>query len=166
MQATLLAQGIDAIGGAPIQIIAVNIKRNNTVNPLAPFVAFAINNWATSGTTYPKRIISDDAGVDGSTPATPNPSSNEAADALGGSGQGTSPNPPSRFGNHFIVKANGMYYDPSYGLGGYVDRKDYEDAAFAGRIYIDRSGVWWLDALPASDHDPLTTTDLICTYSG
>ena len=122
-----------------------------------------MKNWTTSGITWPKKIVSFDAGVDGSSPVTP--SGNEAADAPGTPGQGTSPNPPSCFGNHYIIITNGKYYDPSYGIGGFVDPKDYEDAAFAGGIEQDISGVYWLYALPPSDHNPNTTTDLICTYT-
>ena len=154
MQDVLNAQGIAS------DIVAVVIK--------SPYDAFAIKSWATSGTTYPKFIISDDAGVDGSTPATPNPGANEAADATGASGQGTSPNPPSMFANHFIVNVNGSYYDPSYALGGYTDRKDYEDAAFAGRVRVNPPGLpagLYLYTLPANDHDPNTTDDLICSYT-
>jgi len=162
---TLLAQGLLWMSGEPIQIVAVEIK---TGDPPNDYVAFAVNNWATSGTAYPKVIVDSDAGVDGSTPTIPNPLYDEAADAAGASGQGTSPNPPSMFGNHYIVKANGKYYDPSYGLGPFVDRKDYEDAAFAGRIRIDPPGLppsWYLYAMPDNDHNPNTTSDLICTYS-
>jgi hypothetical protein len=156
----------DVLGaqGLTSQIVSVEIKTGSPYN----YVGFAVKNWATSGAAYPKRIIDWDAGVDGSTPTTPTPGNDEAADASGEPGQGTSPNPPSNFGNHYIIKANGSYYDPSYGLGPFVDRKAYEDAAFAGgirRTGVYPNFVYWLYALPASDNDPNTTTDLICTYS-
>jgi len=157
---TLLAQGLLYMSGESISIIAVNVK--------SQYDAFAVKNWATSGADYPKLIIDFDAGVDGSTPTIPNPSNNEAADTAGAPGQGTSPNPPSHFCNHFIVKANGKYYDPSYGLGSFVDLKDYEDVAFAGSIThtgVYPSVLYWLWTLPTSDNDPDTTTDLICTYT-
>jgi len=155
MRDVLDAQGIGAINGHSTQIIAVRIKQQ--------FHGFAIKNWATSGTSYPKLIIDLDAGVDGSSATTPDPNSNQAADAPGVPGQGTSPNPPAGFSNHYIVWANARYYDPSYGLGPFIDLKDYEDAALAGTIIVVGNEMR-LTPLPVSDGDPSTTSDLVCTY--
>lgn len=124
MHEILRAQGLSSINGTAT-------VRVNIVNK-APFEFFAINTWATNGMT-PYTIVSLDDGVVGENPD-PMLAADEAADALGAPGQGTSPNPPSNFGSHFITKANGLFYDPSYGLGPYGDRKDYEEDAFRGGI--------------------------------
>ena len=132
MLQALRAQGLATVNGGPVALQAVVIK--------SPYVAFAVQNWATTGSS-PRTVISLDAGVDGATPAVPNPSSDEAADSLGAAGQGNSPNPPSNFYNHWIVRRGQTYYDPSYALGPFTDRKVYEEAAFAGRHQIGRAHV-------------------------
>ncbi|MBX9659359.1 MAG: hypothetical protein K2X00_12390 [Nitrospiraceae bacterium] len=53
---------------------------------------------------------------------------------MGSVGQGTSPNPPSNFGNHWILKLNGRFYDPSYGIGDLPNSAAYEAVAFHGFI--------------------------------
>ena len=121
------AQGLGSINNYPNKAIAVKI--------ISPNVAFAIKNWTKTG-TGPYAIVSFDAGVDGLNEVPP--SASEASDAQGVPGQGNSPNPPSAFRNHWIVKMYGKYYDPSYGLGPYTFLKDYEDDAFEGEIYVNR----------------------------
>lgn len=46
-------------------------------------------------------------------------------DESGARGQGTS-NPPGQFINHFIIKYDGKYYDPSYGMGPFSGATDEE----------------------------------------
>lgn len=50
-------------------------------------------------------------------------------------GQGN-PNPPGGFFNHFIVKYDGKYYDPSYGGGPFDTQNDWENASLDG-FFID-----------------------------
>jgi len=40
--------------------------------------------------------------------------------------------PPPAFLNHFIVRAEGKFWDPSYGAGPFVDQKAWENAAIDG----------------------------------
>lgn len=134
-------------------------------------VGFAVKDWSKNGATSPWTIPNPmtspqywDAGVDGSAFVTP--AAGEAADAVGIRGQGTSPNPPSNFKNHWLAKMNGNYYDAAYGLGPYTDRKAYEDAAFAGRLYVDLvAGGARLASLPVNDGDATNHNDEIMTYS-
>jgi len=150
----LRGQGLEAINGNNNRAVAAEIKVG---------IAFGVKNWATSRMS-PRNIISFDAGVDGSSAVTPNPANNEAADAPGVAGQGNSPNPPSEFGNHWIDKLNGKYYDPSYGIGPFTDLKAYEDAAFSGSIETGGSG-YRLKDLPANDGDPSNHADEINNYT-
>jgi hypothetical protein len=92
--------------------------------------------------------------VDGGNPQVPG--TGQSADAPGKPGQGTSPNPPSGFRNHYIIQANGKYYDPSYGIGNYVIARDYERDAFAGYFKLDINGISWLYNLPG--------TGTVCSY--
>lgn len=55
----------------------------------------------------------------------------DAIDQEGVPGQGNA-NPPGIFGNHFIVRYSGVYYDPSYGSGGFSSSKAHEDASIDG----------------------------------
>ena len=57
----------------------------------------------------------------------------EVSDAPGVSGQGIG-NPPPAFGNHFIVKYGGKWYDPSYGSGPYNSDSAWENASLDGFI--------------------------------
>ena len=155
MNQVLRAQGLSSINGVKHQ--EVEIK------PKSTWVEFAVNNWAKTGSS-PRQIISSNAGVDGSSAVTPNPANSETADAVGASGQGNSPNPPSNFGNHYIGYFNGKYYDPSYGLGPYTDLKKYEIDAFAGGIRQDPVIGFVIDEPPSDDGDPNNHNDEINTY--
>lgn len=155
MNEVMRAQGLSRINGVLSNGVAVEIKK--------PSLAFAVKNWTKTGST-PRLIVNNDAGVDGSTPTSPNPASKEAADKIGVAGQGNSPNPPSNFRNHWITKMNGKYYDPSYGIGPYTDLKKYEDDAFDGRIGIDKMKVKLFD-LPLDNADPADHADEICIYT-
>lgn len=146
----LRCQGISAIGTNSVVVQGMEIK--------GAFNSFAVKNWAVTGSSA-RTIISFDAGVDGLSALIPNPAANEAADAPGATGQGNSPNPPSRFFNHYIVRLGQTLYDPSYALGPFTDRKKYELAAFAGRI----AGNTLSDA-PADDSDPANHNDEINNY--
>jgi hypothetical protein len=152
---TLQLQGLQL--GVDVWAIAVDEK--------PPYVMFAIRDWQTNPpppASGPWVIADWDAGVDGATPYTPG--LGEAADGVGVRGQGNSPNPPAAFGNHWIVKVETQYYDPSYGLGPYTDPKDYEDDAFSGGVEYQSGVGYVLHSLPANNGsaDP---SDEICTYS-
>lgn len=41
-------------------------------------------------------------------------------------------NPPGIFRNHFIVRYSGVYYDPSYGSGGFPSSTAHEEASIDG----------------------------------
>jgi len=151
---SLRCQGISNVSGNAVTIQGVRIK--------GPYSAFAVKNWNVTGSS-PRDIISYDAGVDGLSPVAPFPSSDEATDAAGVAGQGNSPNPPSRFLNHFIIRIGQTLYDPSYAIGPYTDRKKYETAAFAGRISTVNNPHALYDA-PADDNDPSNHDDEINTY--
>jgi len=55
----------------------------------------------------------------------------EVYDGVGVAGQGN-PNPPPAFYNHFIVKYDNKYYDPSYGGGPFRTREQWEDRSLDG----------------------------------
>lgn len=147
---TMRSQGITHVGGNAVSIQGLRIK--------GLFNSFAVKNWAISGSS-PRMITSFAAGIDGLSAMVPTPSASEAADAPGATGQGNSPNPPSRFGNHYIVRIGGVYYDPSYALGPFTDRKKYETSALAGRIAGNE-----LSDAPADDGDPANHNDEINDY--
>ena len=109
-------------------------------------------------------MIDFDAGVDGLSPTQPNALLNEAADMAGSAGQGNSPNPPSTFGNHWIVKMNNNYYDPSYGLGPFTDLKKYEDDACEGSMDVIGMN-YFLSDRPADNNTPSDHTDEINNYN-
>ncbi|MBX9659361.1 MAG: Ig-like domain-containing protein [Nitrospiraceae bacterium] len=159
---TMQTQGLSDVNGQATKMVSVVIK------PLRVDTAsFAVKNWAKTGKS-PHSIISWDAGVDGKAAKAPDVTKDEAADAAGAAGQGTSPNPPPMFANHFIVKMNGKYYDPSYGIGEHTDFRKYEEEAFAGSIdfdfTVDPPIPRMLYALPPDDGNPLNDADEICKY--
>jgi len=55
----------------------------------------------------------------------------EVQDGVGVAGQGN-PNPPGAFYNHFIVKYDDKYYDPSYGGGPFRTKEQWEDNSLDG----------------------------------
>ena len=58
-----------------------------------------------------------------------------------------------------------LYYDPSYGIGPYIDRKLYEDSAFDGFIYKDEmTQDYMLRRLPANDGNTEDGSDEICEW--
>lgn len=57
----------------------------------------------------------------------------EAVNLTGRPGQGSS-EPPSMFGNHFIVMYNGTFYDPSFGISA-TNPVQYESQIVAGLLY-------------------------------
>ena len=154
MNEVMKAQGLSSINGVTNQRVYVYPKILNDLG-------FAVNNWAKTGNNC-RLIIDEDAGVDGTSPTAPNPANDEAADAAGKAGHGNSPNPPSNFNRHWITKLNGKFYDPSYGLGPYTDRKAYEEAAFSGRIV--ENVLYFLWDLPADNFDPADHSDEINCY--
>ena len=78
-------------------------------------------------------------------------------------GQGNSPNPPSRFTVHKIVRVGNLNYDPSYGNGGngpYNTMSAYEHALLAGLVtkhdFQDQKDLVWL-YVPQEDADVFQT---------
>jgi hypothetical protein len=57
---------------------------------------------------------------------------NRSAINLPGIGGQDNPEPPPSFANHFIVLAQGKFYDPSYGAGPFNTENDHENAASDG----------------------------------
>ena len=55
----------------------------------------------------------------------------DVIDQEGIPGQGNA-NPPGIFSNHFIVRYSGVYYDPSYGSGGFPSSTAHEEASIDG----------------------------------
>lgn len=55
----------------------------------------------------------------------------DAVNLLGLFGQ-NNPEPPPTFGNHWITKYGGQFYDPSYGAGPFPTENDHENAAIDG----------------------------------
>ena len=47
------------------------------------------------------------------------------------------PNPTADFNYHAVIKLNGKYYDPSYGVT-YKDLMDFQKQALAGFVKIDK----------------------------
>ncbi|MEK7287535.1 MAG: hypothetical protein AAB091_03100 [Elusimicrobiota bacterium] len=109
--AVLKAQGIS--GSERYQV-----RANTAIYPNASLML--VKNWTFSGT--------------GTAPAECAPFNylaSEIADAPGAPGQGIG-NPPPAFFNHFIVKYDGKWYDPSYGSGPYANDSAWENASLDG----------------------------------
>lgn len=124
MNEVMKGQGLASVNGISNRLVAVLSKSSSE--------AFAVRDWGKCGSP-PWEIVSLDAGIDGLSVCS-NAVGDASWDATGAPGQGNSPNPPSEFSNHWIVKMNGFYFDPSYGLGPYDDVKKYEVDAFVGSI--------------------------------
>ena len=154
--ANLLHDVLKAQGVASLYVQIAAKQRAIPVN-------LAINNWSRNGAQGPWLIVSEDAGVTGTD--TVAVAAGQAADRAGTPGQGLSSNPQSIFGQHFVVFAQGKLFDPSYGVGKFRDFADYEAVAFAGTVTATGNDKY-LSSAPVSDHDPMTTTDLIATYAG
>lgn len=58
-------------------------------------------------------------------------SKGEFVDKSGAAGQGVE-NPPGGFYNHYIVRYDSKYYDPSYGTGPFPNKSEWENASLAG----------------------------------
>lgn len=153
MNEVMKAQGLDSING-------VTNSRIGLV-PIALNSSFAIKYWVKSGTNSPRNIIDFYAGMEGTNITWPW-ANGQASDYAGASGQGNSLNPPSTFQNHWIVKMNGEYYDPSYTIGPFVDFKEYEDAAFSGGF--SNVNPYFLYDLPVNDGNPTNHDDEVCDY--
>ena len=147
------AQGLSSVNG-------VTNKRVSLVM-MGGLPGFAIKNWAKGGASGSYWIIDFYAEIDGSDPT--EPGTYQAADDAGVPAQGNSPNAPSSFQNHWIVKMENKYYDPSYAIGPFTDRKDYENAAFDGGIVIASNSYVLVD-LPANNSNPTNHSDEICDY--
>ena len=58
-----------------------------------------------------------------------------------------------------------LYYDPSYGIGPFFDRKAYEEMAFDGYVVWDsRSELYKLRHLPENNQTIENSTDEVCVY--
>jgi len=106
MSETLKAQGLASVNGNENKIIGVEPRKEEMPVPAIPIVGFAVRNWDRVPGFYFWDVVLDDAGVDGSHTKILNPLFNEACDIRGVAGQGNSPNPPSMFGNHYIIFVN------------------------------------------------------------
>jgi hypothetical protein len=160
MNCVLKAQGLDNINGTANQ--KTTITPNTVTFPAMVF--FAINKWATAGAS-PWKIISFDAGVDGAPDSVGYsgkvPVNGQAADLKGAPGQGTSPNPPSKFPIHYILHLNTAaggkpavlaYHDPSYGVFA-PDTATYENSALFGVVNDNKTLL------------PLPLAGTICIYN-
>ena len=144
MHQVLCAQGLAVVNEKSTARVAVN-----AVPKREAFLA--IKNWdkKDSGPWVPSR---SDAGMLGTNVLSSLPE-HSAQDVAGVSGQGTSPNPPAGFGNHYIIKCADELYDPSYGLGPFEEYQQYEHAAFDGIIQVSTYGarrIAFLTELPPS----------------
>jgi len=155
MNEVMEAQGLATVNGVTNKRVALVMKGGNP--------GFGVSSWAKEGTNAFYWIVNFDAGIDGSNPTDPGP--DQAADAVGVSGQGNSPNAPSSFQNHWLVKMNNEYYDPCYAIGPYTDLKDYEDAAFDGWIGGGFEPAYPLIDLPANDGNPTNHDDEVNDYT-
>ncbi len=58
-----------------------------------------------------------------------------------------------------------LYYDPSYGIGPYFDRKSYEEEAFDGYVVWDfRDELYKLRHLPKNNGAIENSEDEVCVY--
>jgi hypothetical protein len=101
---------------------------------------FLVKDWTFSATpSYPAdpnykwkiTLVSEAPQPAGMVPA---PTGRQYADLTKSatlSGQNTTPPSEEFFGCHFIVKYNGVYYDPSYGVT-YSDANDFENKSVEG----------------------------------
>lgn len=137
MLKVLKAQGLDKINDADGNE-EISVKPDTKALP--NMTGMAIRNWETFGESpwaIANQKVSFDIGmIEGAKPPAFTMQS-EAHDAWGVAGQGNSPNPPSGFKNHFIVRINGKLYDPSYGIGEFTTETAYEASAFAGWFSFD-----------------------------
>ncbi len=129
MHQVLCAQGLRSING--VATLRVALRISDSTSPR--YDCFAIKDWQKCGSSMFWNIVQENAGIIGEKPS-PMFNVGEAWDLLGVSGQGNSPNPPSYFANHYIVRCDGKLYDPSYALGPFQEHLQYEHAAFDGAI--------------------------------
>lgn len=55
------------------------------------------------------------------------------------------PNPVlKRYSNHFVVKFNNIYYDPSYGSGPFINEIQWEDSSLDGFLQAFEGIMYWL----------------------
>lgn len=128
MHQVLSAQGLATVNGQQTLAIAVlGVPLEETV--------LAVKNWEKNGSDpwFPIRF---DAGMTGDNVIGSLPEGH-AQDIAGVSGQGNSPNPPSKFSNHWILKIFSSFYDPSYGIGPFDNEYEYEHAALEGTIRLN-----------------------------
>ena len=83
----------------------------------------------------------------------------EMTDEDGVAAQGN-PKPHSVFFNHFIVKYDGKYYDPSYGTGSFADQAAWENASLDGfvKAFAPTSGTTQINAAKSNDTSTIETT--------
>ncbi len=127
----LCAQGLNAINSAENNLIW--IEHNNLQNDKVRLFGFAVKNWGKAG-VGPWYVKSFDAGLDGRNITLL--IDGQTQDIMGIRGQGNSPNPPAWFERHFILKLNGLLYDPSYGTGPFNSYLQYESQSFEGCLFV------------------------------
>lgn len=130
--AVLRGQGIDE------ELLPISISKNGHY-PSPPYDKFLIKNYRKKGAANPAlagwQIMKLDAGPDGSGAIPDSVLQNgQATDDPGIPGQGNSPNPISEFSTHQLIKANDLYYDPSYGET-FTSKADFHGSALAGMKY-------------------------------
>lgn len=167
MEQVLKAQGVSTISESSIGRITLHPNSSATT---MPSLGFAIKNWGRSGMGIPFPpdegrsflIVLSDAGIIGSVPPR-SQDNNLCWDMAGVHGQGNSPNPPSLFTVHKIVRVGNLNYDPSYGNGGngpYNTMSAYEHALLAGLVtkhdFQDQKDLVWL-YVPQEDADVFQT---------
>ena len=83
----------------------------------------------------------------------------EMTDEDGVAAQGN-PKPHSVFFNHYIVKYDGKYYDPSYGTGSFADQAAWENASLDGfvKAFAPTSGTTQINAVKPNDTSTIETT--------
>jgi hypothetical protein len=131
MHQVLCAQGLRSINDTATLRVALRIS----VSTVPSYNCFAIKDWQKCGPCIYWSIVQENAGIIGEKPS-PMFNVGEAWDLPGASGQGNSPNPPSSFVNHYIIRCGGQLYDPSYALGPFQEYLQYEHAALDGAIRI------------------------------
>ena len=82
----------------------------------------------------------------------------EITGQTGVAAQGNS-DPRSGFFNHYIVKYDGKYYDPSYGTGSFADQAAWENASLDGfvKAFAPTSGTTQINAAKSNDTSTIET---------
>ena len=124
------------------KIAVITIKSCRLVN----YLLFLVKNWAFNGAgkfppgTYTVAAFTPDEQYFRPLMYVYGTGSNECTDNPGVAGQGND-NPLAFFGDHGIVRYNGTYYDPSYGVE-FTDEEAWEKASIAGLAAVRSSTLY------------------------